>query len=250
MMSSNNNNPLTAIHEKLHGFVASKKIPHLLFHGEPGSGKRTLVYSFINHIYHGDRDSIFKWVMYVNCSQQGKGIKFIRDDLKLFAKINLPIQGGSVFKTIVLFNADKLTMEAQSALRRCIELFSHNTRFFIVAEEKYNLMKPILSRFCEIFVPRQQNRYQQQIQQIWTDVPLVLPPFPSSLMDHDALERYVDQLYEQGISCLDLFSLTQDPNLLFRFQTIRREFRNEKMLMYAFLHSLNHPPLQLKTIFT
>jgi tmRNA-binding protein len=44
-------------------------------------------------------------------------------------------------------------MDAQSALRRCIELFSHNTRFFIIAEDKYNLMKPILSRFCEIYVP-------------------------------------------------------------------------------------------------
>ena len=53
---------------------------------------------------------------------------------------------------MVLLNADKLTLDAQSALRRCIELFSHNTRFFIIAEDKYNLMKPILSRFCEIYV--------------------------------------------------------------------------------------------------
>jgi hypothetical protein len=32
-------------------------------------------------------------------------------------------------------------------------LFSHNTRFFIIIEDKYNLLKPILSRFCEIYIP-------------------------------------------------------------------------------------------------
>ena len=40
-------------------------------------------------------------------------------------------------------NADKLTIDAQSALRRCIELFSHNTRFFIVVEDKNKLLRPI-----------------------------------------------------------------------------------------------------------
>ena len=44
-------------------------------------------------------------------------------------------------------------MDAQSALRRCIELFSHNTRFFIVAENMDNLMLPILSRLTQIYVP-------------------------------------------------------------------------------------------------
>ena len=44
-------------------------------------------------------------------------------------------------------------MDAQSALRRCIELFSHNTRFFIIVEDKYKLLKPILSRFSEIYIP-------------------------------------------------------------------------------------------------
>ena len=41
-------------------------------------------------------------------------------------------------------NADKLTIDAQSALRRLIELFSHTTRFFIIIEDKYKLLKPIL----------------------------------------------------------------------------------------------------------
>ena len=95
---------------------------------------------------------IKNYVMEVNCAH-GKGIKFIRDELKFFAKTNINLKDGEIFKTIVLLNADKLTIDAQSALRRCIELFSHSTRFFIIVEDKYKLLKPILSRFCEIYVP-------------------------------------------------------------------------------------------------
>jgi DNA polymerase III delta prime subunit len=140
------------IKEKLNYFHEIHKIPNIIFHGPTGCGKRSIVNEFIHKIYDNDRDRIKSFVMYVNCSH-GKGIKFIREELKFFAKTHINCNGGNNFKSIVLLNADKLTMDAQSALRRCIELFSHNTRFFIVAEDKYSLMKPIISRFCEIYVP-------------------------------------------------------------------------------------------------
>ena len=37
-------------------------------------------------------------------------------------------------------------------MRRCIEQFSRTTRFFIVIENQNKLLKPILSRFCNIFI--------------------------------------------------------------------------------------------------
>jgi len=139
------------IYKKLDHFIKIKKIPNILFHGKYGCGKKTIINDFINKIYNNKYTKDL--VMFVNCSH-GKGIKFIRDDLKFFAKTNVQYNEGNVnFKTIVLSNVDKLTMDAQSALRRCIELFSYNTRFFVVAEDKYKLMKPILSRFCELYVP-------------------------------------------------------------------------------------------------
>lgn len=118
------------IMEKLKYFHSIHKIPNILFNGPSGSGKSTLVNDFISLIYDGNKDKIRDLVMYVNCAH-GKGIKFIREELKFFAKTQINSNGGGfVFKSIVLFNADKLTMDAQSALRRCIELFSFNTRFF------------------------------------------------------------------------------------------------------------------------
>lgn len=139
------------ITDKLAGFITQNKIPHILFHGPSGCGKRTLVYKFVEAIYHKDKDLIKNYTMFADCAH-GKGIKFIREELKFFAKTNINIQGSGHFKTIVLTNADKLTTDAQSALRRCIELFSHNTRFFIIVENKYNLLKPILSRLCDVFI--------------------------------------------------------------------------------------------------
>ena len=138
--------------KKLDYFIEIQKIPNIIFHGPSGSGKRTIVNNFIQKIYNYDQEIIKNNMMHVNCAH-GKGIKFIREDLKFFAKTNINFLNGNFFKTIILFNADKLTIDAQSALRRCIELFSHTTRFFIIVEDKYKLLKPILSRFCEIYLP-------------------------------------------------------------------------------------------------
>lgn len=140
------------VFDRLQYFLRIRKIPNIIFHGSSGCGKKTIVYQFVQQIYGGDRSKIKNHVMYVNCAH-GKGIKFIRDELKFFAKTNLLQDSLVQFKSIVLFNADELTTDAQSALRRCIEVFSSTTRFFIVVENKSKLLNPILSRFCEIYIP-------------------------------------------------------------------------------------------------
>ena len=141
-----------SLKEKLIKMVDKKKIPHIIFHGPLGSGKRHLLYFFINRIYDHQYDKIKRYVMYVDCAH-GKGIRFIRDQLKFFAKTNIQNKSGLFFKSIVLLNAEKLTTDAQSALRRCIEQFSHTTRFFIIVENQNKLLRPILSRFCNIHIP-------------------------------------------------------------------------------------------------
>ena len=235
--------------QRLDEFIAKNKIPHIIFHGPSGSGKQTLVREFIQRIYGGDRVKIKTHVMTVNCSH-GKGIQFIREELKFFAKANAQtksnVDGGksSEFKVITLLNAHHLTVDAQSALRRCIELFSYNTRFFIVVENKDKLLNPILSRFCDIFVPEPTvfengptvNLHQYVLSQQFkggnqgNQGSLRNPPFnldnvdkESSLRNHHSqpsfstllsdnfdassltsLFRHIDHLYESGVSCLDL----------------------------------------------
>ena len=252
------------IKDKLDFFYSSHKIPNLLFHGTTGSGKRTIVSEFIHKIYDNDREKIKTFVMYVNCSH-GKGIKFIRDELKFFAKTHINSNSGNTFKSIVLLNADKLTMDAQSALRRCIELFSHNTRFFIVAEDKYNLMKPILSRFCEIYVPEPMingaivNLYKYNLNNLFNmkDVKTArLEALKKELLKTvnkkitiDKLMGLCSKLYEKGYSGLDIIQLLENHKfletslsvekryeLLIAFNRVRKEFRNEKLLILFILN--------------
>ena len=75
------------LNEKLMYFIKTKQIPNIIFHGESGSGKRTIVNQFLLDIY-GDKSKLKSNIMIVNCSH-GKGIKFIREDLKFFAKTNI-----------------------------------------------------------------------------------------------------------------------------------------------------------------
>lgn len=253
------------IKDKLKYFHTMRRIPNIIFNGSSGSGKSTIVNEFISLIYDGDKEKIRDFVMYVNCAH-GKGIKFIREELKFFAKTHINSNGGDTFKTIVLFNGDKLTMDAQSALRRCIELFSHNTRFFIIVEDKYKLLKPILSRFCEIYVPEpivegtSINLYKYNIEETYklTNVKnqrkewlkkelmkIIREPNHAIRDDLDELQQFVIKLYEKAYSALDLikaidvmiscselgFGQEKKMELLVAFNKVRKEIRNEKLLM-------------------
>jgi hypothetical protein len=275
------------IKEKLQYFFNNHKIPNLIFHGQSGCGKKTIVNDFINMIYNNDKERLKHFVMHVNCAH-GKGIKFIREELKFFAKTHINSNGGDIFKSVILLNADKLTIDAQSALRRCIELFSHTTRFFIIIEDKYKLLKPILSRFCEIYIPepilnkQPINLYKYNLNEtfklkdvktlradwlkkelaktfvhvddketekgdnkggLWVQLAPIYTPLSLSKLIEECIK-----LYEKGYSGLDIISLLENTNnfasitlekryeILFAFNKVRKEFRNEKLLMMFILN--------------
>lgn len=244
------------IKAKLKFFIEKKKIPHIIFHGDHGSGKRTIIKQFISDIYNGDKTLLKTYVIIVDCGH-GKGIKFIREELKFFAKANIH-NSQELFKSIVLLNADKLTIDAQSALRRCIELFSHTTRFFIVVENKYKLLKPILSRFSEIYVPlplilnKETNLHVHNIKetfdlsvietQKYNYIKNIIKKLNSKTTTED-LFSIIEKLYNKSISGLDIINYI-DKNvptsqkklaLLVTINKIRREIKNEKMIMFLIL---------------
>ena len=241
--------------KKLKSFQENQKIPHILFHGgTTGYEKEHIVSTFINSIYRCDRKQLKTNVLVVNCS--GKGIKFIREEIKTFAKMHLSTESSmgrannegvilNRFKTIVLLNADFLTEDAQSALRRSIELFSSNTRFFMIVENKYKLLKPILSRFCEIYIT---NRSLSQTN------PVVIEDSAPSLLIRSILTEgdstnpqttmnQATRLYESGLSSYDLVRYVEETETdierqtltLFFFHKIKAEYRCEKLLLATLL---------------
>lgn len=129
----------------------TNNISNIIFHGTNLTGKKTLLEQFLRKIYL-TQENYNKYVLTINCSHGKGNIKFIRENLKYFANsIILNNENTSLFKSIILLNADKLTVDAQSALRRSIEIYNHSTRFFIVVEDKSKLLKPIISRFSDIY---------------------------------------------------------------------------------------------------
>jgi hypothetical protein len=258
------------IKEKLDNFCANNKIPNIIFHGPFGSGKKTIVNDFIQRIYNNDKEAIHNYVRNVNCAH-GKGIKFVREELKFFAKMHIHSNGGNTFKSIILINGDKLTMDAQSAIRRCIETYTHNTRFFIIVENKSNLLKPILSRFCEIYVPEPEwnkrtvhlytynleNTFQskkiksKRMDSLKKDMLSISIDDPMSDSITDIMNWSV-KLYEKGYSGLDIIHLIeQSPDmwrerldtlkkyeLLVAFDKVRKELRSEKLLIFFILNFL------------
>jgi hypothetical protein len=239
---------------------------------------------FISSVYDGDKTAIKNYVMRANCAH-GKGIRFIREELKFFAKTNIDLKEGAIFKSVILTNADKLTIDAQSALRRCIELFSYSTRFFIVVENKDSLLKPILSRFCDIYVPqpiimgcggigtpvnlhsyranlicdtskieRSRDKSLGELIKIHPDylkthtdepTPTSTPTPPPTLDEYKSIVDLSVVLYEQGYCGLDVIDYVRNsPNmneikkyeLLIMFDKVRKEFRNEKLLLLYILH--------------
>lgn len=241
------------IYNRLDVFYEKKNIPNIIFHGSSGSGKKTIVYNFLNKIYDNNKQKLKTNVMVVNCSH-GKGIKFIREDLKFFAKSNMKYSENINFKTIILLNGDSLTNDAQSALRRCIELFSYNTRFFIIVENKNHLLNPIVSRFCEIFVPEYQvndkiinlhnyfldnnfdNSNEDEEKYKW---------FYENIIENQNHEYYFEksnEIYEFGYSCIDLMNYIEkncdssSKALFFMcFHKVKSQFKCEKLLLLYML---------------
>ena len=245
------------IKDKLNFFIKENKIPHIIFYGPSGSGKRTILHEFISNIYNSDKQKISQYVMYVDCAHS-KGIRFIRDELKFFAKTNIHNK-SNLFKSIVLLNADQLTMDAQSALRRCIEKFSHTTRFFILVENENRLLKPILSRFCNMYIPlpiiqgknQSLHTYNKSVitsnnillkRRQWLKKNIIKK---SNYKDILSCNLFTEKLYQKGYNGLDIIELIETEKTiknenkylyLIYFDKIRSEYRDERLFMFVILN--------------
>jgi replication factor C small subunit len=130
--------------ERLQAYVKVKNVPHLMFAGPAGTGKTTCALALARQLFGETWKQNFNEL---NASDE-RGIGIIRGKIKDFAR-TAPI-GKTPFKIIFLDEADQLTNDAQSALRRTIEKYSHICRFILSVNYSSRIIEPIQSR-CTVF---------------------------------------------------------------------------------------------------
>lgn len=127
----------------------------MLFYGPPGTGKTSTILALAKELYGPE---MFKSrVLELNASDE-RGISIVREKVKDFARMQLSNPPPSYkerypcppYKIIILDEADSMTQDAQSALRRTMETYSKITRFCLICNYVTRIIDPLASR-CSKF---------------------------------------------------------------------------------------------------
>lgn len=114
-------------------------IPHLLFHGPAGTGKTSAARAIATEIG-------ATWEK-MNASDE-RNLHIIQNKVKEYA--TTASLDGKQYKVLIMDECDRLTPDAQNALRSMMEDSAISCRFFMVCNEMDGIIKPIRSR-CAAF---------------------------------------------------------------------------------------------------
>jgi replication factor C small subunit len=120
---------------QVEGWIRDRDIPHVLLSGGPGCGKSTLAKLMLLELNVSSSD-----IRFVNASHH-RGIDFIRD-LTGFAE-TMPMGD---YRYVILDEADRLTSEAQDALKSMIEEYSAVCRWILTTNRPNKITGPLHSR--------------------------------------------------------------------------------------------------------
>jgi replication factor C subunit 3/5 len=152
--------------DTLKNFIKNKKLPHLLFHGPPGTGKSSVITACAKQLYGPKYDMM---VIEINASEE-RGIEVVRTRITDFANkrsITFDEADNDLFKLVILDEADAMTPDAQASLRRVIEKFTHNVRFCLICNYIKKINLAVQSRcICFRFSPLKDEFIKQKMNMV------------------------------------------------------------------------------------
>ena len=138
------------------------EMPNLLFSGGAGVGKTTTAMCLSREIL-GDRWK--DYTLELNASDE-RGIGMVREKVKKFSRF-AGLDTEIPFKIIILDEADEMTSDAQTALRRIIEDAAKFCRFILIANNVSKIIPPIQSRCANFkFTQIDENNIQNHLKTI------------------------------------------------------------------------------------
>lgn len=165
------------VSKRLQTLVASGDIPHLLFYGPSGGGKRTRIRAVLRELYGSGAEKlkIANKIFKVGSSSKKVEITTLQsnyhiemcpadagfNDTHVISEVikeiaqthTLDPSTQRAYKVVVLSEVDRLSLQAQNALRRTMEKYMMTCRIFMCCESSCRVIEPLRSRCLGIRVP-------------------------------------------------------------------------------------------------
>ena len=153
-------------------FLDKNSLTHLLFYGTAGTGKTTCAKAIANFLYGPHKTGN---ILELNASDE-RGIDIVKEQIKSFCQtlnsfsnfsINNNEKNSNFFKLVVLDEADMMTTDAQSALRRIMEKYTNNVRFILICNQIHKIHPAVQSRCMRFrFRPIQNEKCLNRLKEI------------------------------------------------------------------------------------
>lgn len=148
----------------LNTFIKMNKL-NILFIGNIGSGKTSLLNALIREYYAGYSPKDYNVnILYIN-SLKEQGINYYRNDVKTFCQTCCSIAKKK--KIVVLDDIDLMNEQSQQVFRNCIDKFSHNVHFISSCSNVQKVIESLQSRFTILHIqPLQRENLYKIMQKI------------------------------------------------------------------------------------